>query len=64
MREKATSRYVVNDVCVMCEQEKGTMPLHVAAQSGQALQIELLLIYGADPSSYDTNGKTPVEHAT
>lgn len=48
----------------MCEQEKGTMPLHVAAQSGQALQIELLLIYGADPAGYDTNGKTPVEFAT
>lgn len=40
------------------------MPLHVAAQSGQALQIELLLIYGADPAGYDTNGKTPVEFAT
>ena len=40
------------------------MPLHVAAQSGQALQIELLLIYGADPAAYDSNGKTPAEHAT
>ncbi|XP_021371051.1 ARF GTPase-activating protein GIT2-like isoform X2 [Mizuhopecten yessoensis] len=43
--------------------EKGNCPLHVAAQSGQPLQGELLVIYGADPGSYDANGKTPIDHA-
>ena len=44
-------------------QEKGNSPLHVAANSGQAAQVELLVIYGADPGAYDSNGKTPVDHA-
>ncbi|KHJ97186.1 ankyrin repeat protein [Oesophagostomum dentatum] len=29
--------------------EKGNSPLHVAAKEGQAMQVELLYIYGADP---------------
>ncbi|WKY16121.1 hypothetical protein Q1695_001085 [Nippostrongylus brasiliensis] len=29
--------------------EKGNSPLHVAAKEGQAMQVELLFIYGADP---------------
>ena len=44
-------------------QEKGNCPLHVAAAAAQASQVELLLIYGADPGAYDSNGKTPVDHA-
>ena len=43
--------------------EKGNCPLHVAAQSGQPLQVELLVIYGADPGAFDSNGKTPIDHA-
>lgn len=44
-------------------QEKGTCPLHVAAGAGQASQVELLLVYGADPGGLDTAGKTPIDHA-
>ncbi|XP_052801064.1 ARF GTPase-activating protein GIT2-like isoform X2 [Mya arenaria] len=43
--------------------EKGNCPLHVAAGSGQILQIELLVIYGADPGAQDAFGKTPIEYA-
>uniref|UniRef100_A0A2S2PZ11 ARF GTPase-activating protein GIT2 n=1 Tax=Sipha flava TaxID=143950 RepID=A0A2S2PZ11_9HEMI len=39
--------------------EKGNYPLHVAAKSGQLLQIELLLTYGADPRVIDNKGNTP-----
>ena len=35
----------------------------MAAQAGQALQIELLVVYGADPGAFDANGKTPVDYA-
>lgn len=45
------------------KQEKGTCPLHVAAGAGQASQVELLLVYGADPGSLDTQHKTPIDHA-
>lgn len=44
-------------------QEKGTSPLHVAAGAGQASQVELLLVYGADPGAMDSFGKTPIDHA-
>jgi len=37
--------------------DKGNTPLHVAAQSGQATQCELLVCYGADPSALDVNEK-------
>ena len=40
-------------------QDKGTSPLHVAAAVNQPLQVELLLVYGADPGAYDQNGRTP-----
>ncbi|XP_076208782.1 ARF GTPase-activating protein GIT2 isoform X3 [Aptenodytes patagonicus] len=43
--------------------EKGNTPLHVAAKAGQTLQAELLAVYGADPGTQDSNGKTPVEYA-
>ena len=42
-------------------QEKGNTPLHVAAKAGQALQVELLITYGADPGGFDSNKLTP-EH--
>nr|CAG4640063.1 EOG090X0784 [Daphnia pulex] len=45
-------------------QEKGTCPLHVAAGAGQASQVELLLIYGADPGGSDSFGKTPSDHSS
>ncbi|XP_052651591.1 ARF GTPase-activating protein GIT2 isoform X4 [Harpia harpyja] len=43
--------------------EKGNTPLHVAAKAGQTLQAELLSVYGADPGTQDSNGKTPVDYA-
>uniref|UniRef100_K7GGF2 GIT ArfGAP 2 n=2 Tax=Pelodiscus sinensis TaxID=13735 RepID=K7GGF2_PELSI len=43
--------------------EKGNSPLHVAAKAGQILQAELLAVYGADPGTQDSNGKTPVDYA-
>ncbi|XP_074603537.1 ARF GTPase-activating protein GIT1 [Brevipalpus obovatus] len=43
--------------------EKGNTPLHVAAKSGQLLQIELLFAYGADPLKTDSSGKTALDHA-
>lgn len=44
-------------------QEKGTTPLHVAAQAGQVLQVELLLVYGANPNEEDQQGRTPAYYA-
>uniref|UniRef100_A0A8C0XK18 Arf-GAP domain-containing protein n=1 Tax=Castor canadensis TaxID=51338 RepID=A0A8C0XK18_CASCN len=43
--------------------EKGNTPLHVASKAGQILQAELLAIYGADPGTQDSSGKTPVDYA-
>ena len=45
------------------DQEKGTCPLHIAANAGQASQVELLLVYGADPGFLDLLGKSPSDHA-
>lgn len=39
------------------------MPLHVAAKSGQTLQAELFIVYGADTTRKDNSGKTPEECA-
>lgn len=44
-------------------QERGNRALHVAAQSGQSLQVELLVVYGADPGAVDNLGKTPADYA-
>lgn len=44
-------------------QERSNTPLHVAANAGQALQVELLIVHGADPTKPDINGKTPVDYA-
>lgn len=43
--------------------EKGTSPLHVAVKSEQLLQLELLLVYGADPNCPDAHGKSPLDYA-
>jgi len=44
--------------------EKGsTTPLHVAAKFGQAAQIELLLVYGADINAIDGSGHNAVDLA-
>ncbi|XP_012060541.1 PREDICTED: ARF GTPase-activating protein GIT2 [Atta cephalotes] len=43
--------------------EKGTTPLHVAARAGQVLQVELLVVNGANPSVVDLNGQTAADIA-
>ncbi|ESO91640.1 hypothetical protein LOTGIDRAFT_51898, partial [Lottia gigantea] len=43
--------------------EKGNCPLHVAAQAGQVAQVELLVVYGADPGALDVNNKSPIDYA-
>jgi len=43
--------------------EKNSTPLSVAAKAGQVCQVELLLVYGADPGATDLEGKTAGEHA-
>ena len=43
--------------------EKNSTPLSVAAKAGQLCQVELLLVYGADPAATDLEGKTAGEHA-
>ncbi|KAG9487044.1 ARF GTPase-activating protein GIT2 isoform X1 [Eleutherodactylus coqui] len=43
--------------------EKGSTSLHVAAKAGQILQAELLAVYGADPGTPDSVGKTPIDYA-
>ena len=37
--------------------------LQVAARAGQACQVELLLVYGADPGAVDKSGRTAAEYA-
>lgn len=44
-------------------QDLGKSPLHAAAKAGQATQVELLIVNGADPSALDSNGKTAAEIA-
>ncbi|KAG8288420.1 glycerophosphoinositol permease [Homalodisca vitripennis] len=39
--------------------EKGSRPIHVAARAGQAGQVELLVVHGADPGALDQQGNTP-----
>eukprot|EP00794_Sanderia_malayensis_P014121 gene14121-15597_t len=43
--------------------ETGNSPLHAAAKAGQATQVELLIVNGADPSSLDSKGRTAAEVA-
>lgn len=44
-------------------QDRGNTPLHVAAHAGQAMQIELLVVHGANPCALDRLGHTPEECA-
>jgi len=43
--------------------EKNSTPLSVASKAGQVCQVELLLVYGADPAATDLDGKTAVDYA-
>lgn len=43
--------------------EKGSTPLHMAAKSGQAMQVELLLVFGADILAPDSNQQTAIDLA-
>ncbi|XP_050533134.1 ARF GTPase-activating protein GIT2 [Daktulosphaira vitifoliae] len=43
--------------------DKKNYPLHVASKAGQLLQVELLLIYGADPHALDNNKNSPATSA-
>jgi G protein-coupled receptor kinase interactor 2 len=44
-------------------QEKGNSALHIATQASQPSQVELLLVYGADPGAFDAHGRTPADVA-
>ena len=43
--------------------EKNSTPLSVAAKAGQVCQVELLLVYGADPGATDLEGRTAGDQA-
>lgn len=43
--------------------EKNSSPLSVACRAGQVCQVELLLVYGADPAAVDMEAKTAGDHA-
>ena len=43
--------------------EKNSSPLSVACRAGQVCQVELLLVYGADPAAVDLEAKTAGDHA-
>lgn len=43
--------------------EKNSTPLAVAARAGQVCQVELLLVYGADPAAVDRAGRTAADYA-
>jgi len=43
--------------------EKGNTPLHVAARSNQKTQVELLVVYGADPMVPNKQGYSPEQIA-
>ncbi|XP_063866862.1 ARF GTPase-activating protein GIT2-like isoform X4 [Scylla paramamosain] len=44
--------------------EKNCCPLHVAARAGQSSQVELLIVYGADPGAVDPQGYTPAHYSS
>ncbi|XP_031619745.1 ARF GTPase-activating protein GIT2 [Contarinia nasturtii] len=50
------------DPCYFHE-EKGSTALHMAAKAGQASQVELLIVYGADLTAKDSKGNTAHEIA-
>ena len=43
--------------------EKNSTPLSVAAKAGQVCQVELLLVYGADPAAVDLHGRSAADYA-
>ncbi|CAN7985834.1 unnamed protein product, partial [Ixodes hexagonus] len=47
----------------MLHPEKGSAALHMAARAGQSSQVELLLVYGADPTALDALGHSPADYA-
>lgn len=55
--------YIILTKNILNFKETGSTPLHVAAKSGQASQIELLIVYGADISARDSQGNTAIEIA-
>lgn len=44
--------------------EKNCCPLHVAARAGQSSQVELLIVYGADPGAVDPQGYSPAHYSS
>lgn len=47
-----------------CHEEKGrTTPIHVASKFGQAAQVELLIVYGADLNVPDGNANSAIDLA-
>lgn len=44
-------------------EKSSTTALHVAAKFGQAAQVELLLVYGADINAVDKNGNSAIDLA-
>lgn len=44
-------------------EKNNSTALHIACKSGQAGQVELLLVYGSDPGAIDRNGRTPSDYA-
>lgn len=55
--------FTLNTFYLNIIQEKGTTPLHVAAKRNQILQVELLIVYGADPTCPDRCGNTSLDYA-
>jgi len=49
------------DVNFVSKEKGSTTPLHVAVMSNQRLQVELLLVFGADPLIRDANGRTALD---
>ncbi|XP_038059624.1 ARF GTPase-activating protein GIT2-like isoform X1 [Patiria miniata] len=60
---QANFYHVVRVLDGLLVNERGNTPLHVASYSGQSLQCELLMAYGADPGAMDSDGQTPADLA-
>ena len=50
--------------CVVCMQQKGFTPLHIAAKYGNVPISKILLSKGASPNAEGKNGLTPLHVAT